>query len=73
MKVVYDAETDTLTIVFRDAPVEENDELREGIIVDYDKEGHACAIEILDASQAVGDPLNLSYELKARLPRLVGG
>ena len=68
MKVVYDAETDTLTIVFREVPVQESDELREGIIVDYDKEGLACAIEILDASEAVGEPLNLSYELKARLP-----
>lgn len=68
MKVVYDAETDTLTIVFRDTPVQESDELRDGIIVDYDNEGHACAIEILDASEAVADPLNLSYELKARLP-----
>jgi uncharacterized protein YuzE len=56
MKVSYDAETDTLTIVFRDVPVAESDEDKPGVILDYDAVGNLVSIEILDASVRVQEP-----------------
>ncbi|HEY4485132.1 MAG TPA: DUF2283 domain-containing protein, partial [Nitrospiria bacterium] len=37
MKVKYDQEVDVLTIELSSAPVEESDEDKPGIILDYDK------------------------------------
>lgn len=65
MKVIYDPETDTLSIIFRDTPVVESDEVREGIIVDYDYNGKIASIEVIDASEQVVEPRGIQYELKA--------
>jgi uncharacterized protein YuzE len=54
--VRYDRETDTLTVIFRDAPVSESDEDRPGVILDYDAEGRLIALELLNASQCVENP-----------------
>jgi uncharacterized protein YuzE len=51
MKVIYDPQTDSLTILIRDVPVKESDEIRDGLIVDYGGDGHIVAIEMLDASE----------------------
>ena len=56
MKVRYDTKTDTLTFVFRDVPVEESDEEKPGVILDYDKQGNIVSIEVLDASLRVEEP-----------------
>ena len=64
MKLIYDKQTDTLSIILRDIPVAESDETREGIILDYDKEGHIVSLEILDASEYVAEPISVAYELK---------
>lgn len=56
MKVTYDAQTDTLTLVFRDVPVSESDEARPGVILDCDEAGNVVAIEVLDASRRVEEP-----------------
>lgn len=55
MNVIYDPETDTLSIIFRKTKVSESDELREGIIIDYGHDGKIVSIEILDASEQVTD------------------
>jgi uncharacterized protein YuzE len=36
MKVKYDPEVDILRIILNDAPVQESDESRPGVIVDFD-------------------------------------
>ena len=39
MKVTYDPETDTLRVLFGHAQIEESDEDKPGVILDYDKDG----------------------------------
>lgn len=64
MKVVYDPETDTLSIILRSEPVAESDEVRESLIIDYDRKGKVVSIEMLDATENVSEPKGISYELK---------
>ncbi len=61
MKVTYDPEVDVVRIILRDVPVDESDEDKPGVIIDYDKDGNVIGIEILDASQRVEDPRSLEY------------
>ncbi|MDA8273132.1 MAG: DUF2283 domain-containing protein [Candidatus Acidulodesulfobacterium ferriphilum] len=64
MKVIYDDETDTLTLIFNDGKISESDEIKEGMILDYDDQGKVVSMELLDASAQVKDPKFISYELK---------
>jgi uncharacterized protein YuzE len=63
MKVKYDAEVDALVIRFSDAKIDESDENKPGVILDYDKDGNVVKIEILKASQRVGNPKNIEFEV----------
>jgi uncharacterized protein YuzE len=63
MKVIYDNETDTLTVIFTDTPVEESDEDKPGIILDYDAAGNLVSLEILDASRRVTAPGRIDYQV----------
>jgi len=53
MKVIYNNETDTLSIILTENPVAESDEDKPGIIIDYDASGNFVALEVLDASERV--------------------
>ena len=46
MKVVYDPEVDVLRILFSSAPIEESDEDKPGVILDYDVGGNIVGMEI---------------------------
>src|SRR5207253_11102594 len=59
MKVIYDKETDTLSIILRPGKVAESDEIRDVLIFDYDKSGRVLSIELLDASEQVKRPPSL--------------
>ncbi len=63
MKVIYDLETDTLTVVLSDAAVAESDEDKPGVILDYDEAGALVSLEILDASQRVTSPSSIQFEV----------
>jgi uncharacterized protein YuzE len=65
MKVIYDKETDTLSIVLRSGKVAESDEARPGLILDYDKSGRLLSIELLDASEQVQGPQSVEFALAA--------
>ena len=63
MKVKYDPEMDVLSIVLSDVPVQESDEDKPGVILDYDHNGDVVGIEILDASKRIGDPMSIEYAI----------
>ncbi len=63
MKVIYDRDSDTLTIIFKEALVEESDEEKQGIIMDYDHEGDLVSLEVLDASKRIKDPGSVTLEV----------
>ncbi len=65
MKVTYDAEVDALRIVFNDAPVEESDEEKPGLILDCDRAGNIVGLEILDTSKQIQNPRAVEYALVA--------
>ncbi len=56
MKIIYDLEVDVLHLLFNNAPIEESDEDKLGIIIDYDKAGNVVGQEILDASKRMDNP-----------------
>ena len=66
MKVVYDEDTDTLTVIFRDVPVAESDEEKPGVVLDYDGSGNLVSIEVLDASTRGEDPRSVIVSTSAR-------
>lgn len=63
MKVIYDSETDTLTVILTDTEITESDEDKPGIILDYDASGNLVSLEILDASRRVGLPNQIEYRV----------
>lgn len=63
MKVTYDADVDVLRIFFNDAPIEESDEEKPGVILDYDSDGNIVGLEILDASVRVENPRSVEYAI----------
>jgi len=63
MKVIYDRQTDTLTVILTDSPVAESDEDKPGVILDYDTAGNLVSFEILDASKRVGLPTQIEYQI----------
>lgn len=63
MKVEYDSETDTLTVILRAGVVAESDEDKPGVILDYDDAGNLISIEILDASRRVEEPRTVTFSM----------
>ena len=61
MKVTYNQEMDVLRILFSQAAIEESDEDKPGIILDYDTDGNIVGLEVLDASKRMEDPRALDY------------
>ena len=61
MKITYDPEVDVLRILFSNTPIEESDEDKPGIILDYDKDGNIVGLEILDASKRMENPRSIEY------------
>ncbi|HET6401307.1 MAG TPA: DUF2283 domain-containing protein [Candidatus Kapabacteria bacterium] len=56
MKVTYDQEVDILNIELSETEIEESDEDKPGVILDYDADGNIVSIEILDASKRIRNP-----------------
>jgi YD repeat-containing protein len=66
MKVTYDSNTDTLTVILREgARIAESDEEKPGVILDYDEQGNLISLELLDASRRVTDARKVEYKMTA--------
>ena len=61
MKVTYDRETDTMTIVLREERIKESDEVRPGVIADFGYDGSVVRFEILDASKIVRNAREMQF------------
>ena len=61
MKITYAPEVDVLRILFSNRPIEESDEDKPGVILDYDKDGNIVGLEILDASKRMENHLSVQY------------
>jgi uncharacterized protein YuzE len=56
MRMRVDHGADAVYLNLTDRPIEESEEVADGIVVDYDADGHIVGIEILDASKRTNDP-----------------
>jgi uncharacterized protein YuzE len=63
MQVVYDSRADILTITLRETLIVESDEIKPGVVLDYDASGNIVSMEVLDASLHVLQPTRIEYEL----------
>ena len=62
MKMRYDPEADVLYLRFREGKINESDEIKSGLIIDYDAEGRPVAIEILDAKEILAGKPELTVD-----------
>jgi uncharacterized protein YuzE len=65
MKVTYDPDVDVLRIVLSSRPVEESDEDKPGVILDYDREGNIVGLEVLAASERIENPRSIDYAVQS--------
>jgi len=65
MKISYDREVDILRIVFAETLVDESDETKPGVILDYDGNGKIVGMEILDASKCTEAPNKVEFAVAA--------
>lgn len=61
MKVLYDTETDSLTITLRNEQIKDSDEVSPGVIIDFGMDDHVVGLEILGASKIVGNAREMQF------------
>ena len=54
MRVRVDQQADAIYLDLSGEKIESSEEVADGIILDYDKDGNLVGIEVLDASQKTG-------------------
>ena len=64
MKVTYNTETDTLRIILSEVAIDESDEDKPGVVLDYDAAGNVVGMEILDASKRMDIPDTVEYTVE---------
>lgn len=68
MKVQYDPQADAMYIRLAAGEVADSDEVREGVVLDYDAQGRVLGIELLDVSRRTDNPRELALELLVPQP-----
>ena len=63
MKIEYDQQADAMYIRLRAGTVAESDEVRPGVVFDFDADGRVLGIEMLDVSECTDNPRELAMEL----------
>ncbi|NCW78018.1 MAG: DUF2283 domain-containing protein, partial [Oxalobacteraceae bacterium] len=56
MKIEYDQQADAMYIRLRAGKVIESEEVRPGVVLDFDAQGQVLGIEMLDVSQRTDNP-----------------
>ena len=69
MKVVYDPEVNVLSVLLSDEKIAESDEEKPGLVLDYGVSGNVVALEILDASKRMANPMSVEYAVKQPVRR----
>jgi uncharacterized protein YuzE len=62
MRVGYDRQTDTVTVIFSEAAPAESAEGKPGVLLDYDAQGNLVSLKILEASRRVEVPTRVSFK-----------
>ena len=65
MRIVYDPQTDSLTITLRDDRIKESDEIRPGVVADFGYDGGVVRFEILQASKTVENAREIQFAVGA--------
>ena len=63
MKIEYDQQADAMYIRLREGKVSESEEVRPGVVLDFDAQGQVLGIEMLDVSKRTDNPRELAMEL----------
>ncbi len=63
MKIEYDQHADAMYIRLRAGTVFKREEIRPGVVFDYDVEDKLLDIEMLDMSERTDNPCELTMEL----------
>ena len=63
MKIEYDPKADAMYIRLIAGTVAESDEVRPGVVFDFDSEGRVLGIEMLDVSKRTDNPRELAMEV----------
>lgn len=66
MRVEYDPQADAMYIRLRQGEVADSDEIRDGVVVDYDASGEVLGIELLSASRRTDNPAELVVTLSVQ-------
>jgi uncharacterized protein YuzE len=67
MRFHYDKIEDALYIRFDESPYKESEEIREGVVFDYNRKGEIIGIEMLNASKKLSKRFRESF-LKKKYP-----
>ena len=65
MKIKFDEESDVIYLRFKEGRIAESDEIKDGLIIDYDEEGNPIAIEILNAKSVLSDKPEISVDFSS--------
>lgn len=63
MKIEYDQQADAMYIRLRAGDVAESEEVRPGVVLDFDAQGQVLGIEMLDVSKRTDNSRELAMEL----------
>jgi uncharacterized protein YuzE len=65
MKIEYDPKADAMYIRLAAGQVADSDEVRPGVVLDFDAEGRVLGVELLDVSTRTANPREMAFEMLA--------
>ena len=68
MEAQYDPAADAMYIRLADGTVADSDEVRDGVVLDYDANGRVLGIEVLNLSRRADNPREMAFELMPSAP-----